>query len=565
MSKRPRTLQIGRDERPPVPTLALLAAQHASFAIIYLAYALLVAKGAGFTAGQQSALLSGTLLSCGIGALLQATTGRFGSGLLILPIASPTLLTFLIQAGSDGGPSAMASVVLIAGAIQFAMGPLILQARALFPPEVCGVVTAMLGLTLVNTGINLLLARPGASSAILLVDGFIALLTLSAILAATIWLKGSWRFFALVIGAGLGSVAAALFGRLSDLSGLVAGAPLLLLPWPIMPASHVDLTALPMIALMALVSTVYSMGVLINTERLDDADWTRPDFARISRGVSSMGLANLASALLGGSHIGMSSSSTGVAFATGVTSRVVGSAAGLMLIGVSLFPKLTALIMGVPEAVLAGLLAFVAIFFVVTGFQLALSRMMSPRRLILIGLPLCAGVAASNYASMTRGIDGFAGALLHSPLALTAFLAILLSMLMRIGIAQTAHMSFVPGKIPHDELRERFEALGEQWGLRPLSMRQACDLASETVEALEGLAEGAVDLEIRHDDAYLHLNFNYEGPQLLFPDRAPTAEEMLSDPDAMRLMSGWLLRNMAGRVRLTQQSGRSCLALRLEN
>lgn len=269
--------------------------------------------------------------------------------------------------------------------------------------------------------------------------------------------------------------------------------------------------------------------------------------------------------MLGGSHIGMSSSSTGVAFATGVTSRAVGFAAGVMLIAVSLLPKVTALIMGLPEAVLAGLLAFVAIFFVVTGFQLALSRMMSPRRLILIGLPLCAGVAASNYATLTRGIDGFAGALLHSPLALTALLAILLNMLMRIGIAQSASMTFPPGPVPYDDLRERFDSLGEEWGLRPASVRQACDLAGETTEALEGLAETGVTLAIRHDDAHLYLSFTYEGAALVFPDRAPTAEEMLTDPDATRLMSGWLLRNLAGRAKLISEAGRSGLMLRLEN
>jgi len=76
-------------------------------------------------------------------------------------------------------------------------------------------------------------------------------------------------------------------------------------------------------------------------DRLDDSDWSRPNMKQVSRGISALGATNVLSAFLSGIFIGLSSTNIGLAFATGITSRIVGIVAGAVLIAASFFPKLT--------------------------------------------------------------------------------------------------------------------------------------------------------------------------------------------------------------------------------
>ena len=57
------------------------------------------------------------------------------------------------------------------------------------------------------------------------------------------------------------------------------------------------------------------MGVIISTDRLDDAEWSKPNVGQIARGVSSLGATTVVSSLLGGTHLGLSSTNIGLAFA----------------------------------------------------------------------------------------------------------------------------------------------------------------------------------------------------------------------------------------------------------
>ena len=111
--KRPRTLIYANDERPPVVALAILGLQHAALSVVLLIYAVLIGKGAGLAADEQQALVTGTLLACGIGALLQANRWRLGSGLLVIPIPQPMYVPIAIQAGMGGGLWAIALLALI--------------------------------------------------------------------------------------------------------------------------------------------------------------------------------------------------------------------------------------------------------------------------------------------------------------------------------------------------------------------------------------------------------------------------------------------------------------------
>jgi len=374
------------------------------------------------------------------------------------------------------------------------------------------------------------------------------LTTLTAIIASTIWLKGSKRFFAMMIGCAAGYAVSAALGQLGSFAEIVGQASIFDLPDFRMPSLSLEPGFLAGYAIVAMIAAVDNMGVIISTDRLDDAEWSRPNVGQISRGVSSLGATTIFSALLGGTHLGLSSTNIGLAFATGVTSRVVGITAGLIMAGIAFFPAALAVVIAMPDPVLGGILAFAASYFIVAGAQLSLSRMMSPRRMLVIGLPIATGIAVLTTSRLGVGLSGIAAILIHSPLMSASIVAIVLNALMRIGIAQKAAITLMDGRDRHDQVEETLTEWGEMWGLKPATALNASGAVNQLPEAVTDLADGPIRLEARHDDVRLDLSVVYKGQPMVFPDRAPTADEMLNDDDAMGRMAGWLVRNLADRA-----------------
>ncbi len=567
VAKRPRNLVFAQDERPPAGSVLILALQHAALSVLFLVYAAMVAKGAGFTQAQQQGLLVGTLISCGIGAALQAGWPRYASGLLVVPLASPIFVIFGIQAGREVGPAGIATLAIAGGISQILIGRLLRRLRAFFPPEVCGVVVLMLGVSILPHAFHRILGFEGGAAAFD-TDAkaiVISLATMGSIIAGSVWLKGTKRFFALLFGCIAGYLLAAALGELSDFTVIIGSAPLVSLPDPVLPSLQLGLPLIAAFALLSIVSAVDGMGVLISTERLEDAEWSRPDIGMLSRGISAAGACSVLSGLLGGAFLGLSSTNIGLAFATGVTSRIVGVAAGVLLIAASFFPKLLAVVTAMPEPVLGGILGYAASYFIVAGADLALSRMMSPRRMIVIGVPVAAGIAVQATPAMAEGATGLTAILLHSPLILSSIMAIALNAVMRIGIAQSASLEVREGAARHEQVLEALEQWGEVWGLKRATVLQANTAVNQLLEAVADLREGDVVLEARHDELNFDLRIVYAGQPMVFPDRAPTPDEMLNDDDGVSRMAGWLVRHLAHHAEPFTREGKQGVLLRFES
>lgn len=591
--KRPRNLVYAVNERPPTVPMLVLGLQHAALSIVFLVYAAMVAKGAGFTLEQQQGMVVGTLLACGIGAILQGGFPRFSSGLLLIPLSSPMFVIFAIPAGKLAGPDGVAALTLVGGLVQILVGLTFRRLRAFFPPEVCGVVVLMLGVSMVPHAFERIVNMPSEATAIFsapiaislgismvphafdklvspamtgiyLPSVITGLVTLATIIASTIWLTGSKRFFAMLIGCAAGYAAAAALGELGSFSEVVGQASMVDLPQLRMPSLSLEPSFLAGYAIVAMIAAVDNMGVIISTDRLDDAEWSRPDVGQISRGVSSLGATTIFSSLLGGTHLGLSSTNIGLAFATGVTSRVVGITAGLIMAGIAFFPAALAVVIAMPDPVLGGILAFAASYFIVAGAQLSLSRMMSPRRMLVVGLPIATGIAVLTTSRLGVGMTGIAAILIHSPLMSASIVAIVLNALMRIGIAQKASITVVSGAERHEQVEEALTEWGEMWGLKPATALNASSAVNQLLEAVSDLAEGDIRLEARHDDVRLDLSVLYNGQPMAFPDRAPTADELMNDDDAMGRMAGWLVRNLADRATAFRRGDVQGVLLRFE-
>lgn len=550
MSKRPRHLLFSRDEKPPMRSIIPLALQHAVLPIVFMFYAVIIAKGAGFTQPQQQAFLVGTLLSCGIGAILQSGFPKFSSGLLIVPMANVVAISFAIQAGLDAGPAGIATLAVFGGMIEIFAGRMLKYLRPYLPPEVCGVVVLVLGMSMVPSAFNRIMGF-NAQAAVQVIDHSamtIGLVTLISIAASSIWLKGTMRLFSMLIGCTIGYAVAGAFGHFDQISEVVASASPVALPHFMLPSFDLKPSLLLAFVCVALVTAIDDIGTVVSTDRLDDANWSKPNIPQISRGVVASGAANIVSGVLGGAVLGLSSSNVSLAFSTGVTSRIVGIAAGGLLILISFFPKVLAVVAAMPDPVLGGVLAYAAGYFLVSGAELALARMMSSRRMLVIGLSIAGALAVQATPEIVEQVPEAFKIIFESPLIVATLLAIGINAIMRIGIAQTERILIDESEKRYDQIADRLDEWGENWGLSRATAQQATSSVNQLIEAIADLKEGVAMLEARHDDVNLDIRITYKGQPMVFPDKAPTTDELMHDPDGVSKMAGWLLRHLADRA-----------------
>jgi xanthine permease XanP len=563
MARRPSYLQYANDETPPPLSTAILAVQHSAIVVINLVYVVIITKSLNLSAEDQFAMLSTTLLVAGLGTALQAV---FGSRLLIVFHPNPIFIPLIIAAGSTAGPGGIAALVASAGLIQFAFGTVVRRLRVLFPPEVCGVVVIMLGVSLLPGTLRGIVAQSADKTFLHLeLSGLaVALVTLAVAAAGSVWLRGMARFFSLLLGCLAGMIVALALGAW-DLSAAKTelNVSAFSLPSIHVPGFSFSIGLLYLAAVAALVNVVDELGVLIGTERLEDADWRRSDISRVARGLQASGLSTAVSGALGGSAMGMSSANLSLAYATGVTSRVVAMAAGVILVGVTFIPVALKHVLSLPDAVVAGILFFAACYFIVSGAELALSRMLSPRRSLVIGLSVGAGILLQTMPELTESFAGTSLEHVLAPMTFATIVAIILNLIMRIGIRQKETITFADTAetAGADDL---LKTLGERWGMHRHTGARAAAGLTEAMELIGPLARGPIDCTISYNELVLLLTFSYEGKTVVIPNRMPAAEELTDTPDGVSRMSGWIVRRISDYSRVTSSGDRQQLQVAFE-
>lgn len=555
MAKRPSYLQFANDETPPPLSTAILAIQHSAIVLINLVYVVIITKALNLSASDQFAMLSTTLLVCGLATLLQA---RFGSKLLIVFHPNPIYIPLIIAAGIAEGPGGIAVLLLSAGIVQFVFGSLVRRLRVFFPPEVCGVVVIMLGVSLLPGTLRGIVTQ-SVDESLLHVEPAglaVALVTLAVASAGSVWLRGMARFFSLLLGCVVGMILAYALGiwHFGD-SKASFDVPAVALPVIHLPGITFSMGLVYLAIVAALVNVVDELGVLIGTERLDDADWRRPDFRKMSLGLQASGLFTAVSGVLGGAAVGMSSANLSLAYATGVTSRTVAMAAGAILMAVTFVPLALKHVLSLPDAVVAGILFYAACYFIVSGAELALSRMLSPRRALVIGLSVGAGVLLQSVPALTTRFAGTSIEHVLAPMTFATIVAIVLNLVMRIGIRQQEKMTFSEADGGADA-NQIMETLGARWGMHRQTGARAAAAMSEVMDLLGTTAKGPIDCTISYNELALAMTFAYDGHPVVLPSTAPDADDLADSPDGVMRMAGWIVRKLSDYSTVSQSGGR---------
>ncbi|PWR74215.1 hypothetical protein [Methanospirillum lacunae] len=99
-----------------------------------------------------------------------------------------------------------------------------------------------------------------------------------------------------------------------------------------------------------------------------------------------------------------------------------------------------------PLPVIEAALVYSICNIMMTGMEVMMTRMMDTRGFFTIGISLVFGFGASAFSSVVLPIEySWLATILTSPLTLSTIIAILLTLIFRIGIKQQATIRIMPG------------------------------------------------------------------------------------------------------------------------
>ena len=389
------------DEMLPAPRLATLGLQHVL--VMYagaIAVPLIVGRALKLDPEQVAFLISADLFVCGLATLIQSlgATQWFGIKLPVMmgvtfAAVGPMVAMANAHPGVDGARMIFGAIIG-AGVIATLLAPLMSRLLRFFPPVVTGSIILVIGVTLMRIGINWIFGNPVGPTAPQTVDPAaaewlkaitelskaagstlpampekialaagvnnpayaplanigISALVLVAILAIAKFGKGFVANIAVLLGIVLGGVVAAILGKMSFAKVATAGWFALITPFnfgmPIFDPILIVTMTLVMIVVM-----IESTGMFLALGDMTGKKITQP---MLAAGLRADGIGTLLGGIFNTFPYTSFSQNVGLVGVTGIKSRFVCVAGGVILILLGLIPKMGALVEALPTFVLGG-------------------------------------------------------------------------------------------------------------------------------------------------------------------------------------------------------------------
>ncbi|GLX21671.1 nucleobase:cation symporter [Streptomyces lavendulae subsp. lavendulae] len=445
----PSTLPHPVDQSRPLSRILLFGVQHVlvmaatPVSAIFLMSATLH-LGPGLTVN----LLSAAFVLSGVGSLIQSLgPWKFGPRLpfVMLPGGAPLIL-FLAIAEEHGVRTATGAVI-ISAAFYFVVLPVFSRLLRFFPTLVIGTMIVIVGVNLVKVGALLVTGRPGTPGFADPANLALGLATIGFTVALYWLFSGVLRQLAVMLGLIAGSVLAFALGRI-DFGGITDGGVLSapqLMPFGT-PEFHL-VAALPLM-LYGLASMAEATGqTVVNAETVGKEIDKRTHVPRTIRGDA---LVSLLAGFLGLPLMVTSGENIGIVKVTGVRSRFVTAAAGVVLIAVGFLAPVIRAISVIPSAVVGGTAMVVFAVITVLGVQmLGRAGLERHSHAFVCAVALALGLLPILVPGVYAGLPSGARILLESGVAVGAFTAAVLNVLFhhvrpRLSAARTARPAHSP-------------------------------------------------------------------------------------------------------------------------
>ena len=565
--KKPAALIYGVEESPPLAVTVFNGVQHVGLISINLVYPLLVFRVADTPVQAVANLLAIGLLVLGAATFLQALRlGPVGSGYMCPATFSASYFPASLLAAKVGGLPLVFGMTIFAGVLESALAPLLNRLRAIFPIEISGLVIFMVGWSAGIAGLRLLLgaqAEPVSAA-----EWSVAGLTLATMVALNVWGKGLARMLCALIGLAVGYAAAGFAGLVGAGQLSAVGAA----PWVGVPTFGLvswsfDVALAAPFAIACLAASLKAVGTIAVCQRMNDADWVRPDMRSATRGVLADGVSTALAGIAGAVGTNSSTPSVGLASATGMASRKVAFAVGALFLLLGLFPKLAAMLAVMPRPVVVAALLFAVTFLLINGVQVIASRLLDARRTLTIGLAILGGAAIDVFPAIAASAPQWASPVVGSSFVFGTLIALALNLLFRIGVKKTVSLKIEAEAIDPQKIEDFFKTSGAAWGARPDVVNRATFGVIQLVDAARGefWHRGALEIVASFDEYSLDVDLAYEGEALEFPVQRPSNKEIRETEDGVRLMAGFMLRKCADRLRSQCKDGRARVHLHYDH
>lgn len=566
---KPANLIYGVDEVPPRFFLVVLGIEHAALLIASLVATIFFGRAIGAGSSQIEALVNVGLIAGGIASILQATTRwGLGSGYFCLHTSSFIYFQSSVLAANTGGLSLVFGMTALSGFVEAALSRIMPRLRSLFPPEVSGLVVATVGVSLAPYAIRSLVGIGGEHLVSMPAEAAVGLITLGLIVGINVWSKSVFRLYSILIGIVVGYALSFALGIVpAEHLKNIRSVPFLALPHLGHPGFSFDISFLVPFMIAALCASLKLTGDIVSCQKINDAEWKRVDMKSVARGLVADGLGTSIAGLLGGTGLASSSSNIGMAYASGATSRYLGYSTGLMFIALAFLPRISAVLTFMPKPVTGAIVMYSSCFMIVTGWSIIMTRMLDARKTFVIGLSLIMGMSVDAVPELYSGIPLALKPVFGSSLALSTITAVLLNLLFRIGISSKEELELDPGVDTHAKIHDFFEYIGSEWGARKDVINKATYAMYELYESIASLGHAGekILLTASFDEYSLDLDVRYKGAEMCFADASPDFDCIVEDERATAMLSGFLIRQYADRVRAESEGERCRIHLHFEH
>lgn len=551
MAERPKDLIYALDERPPAPTLVAIGFQHVAVICPYLVMVALVVHAAKLPQEAARNAMGLAMIAVAFLTVLQSRRlGPIGSGYLCPPVVSAIYLPSAMSAATTSGLPVVCGMVMFAGACEVLVGRLVGGLRRFFPAVVSGVVIIAVGIELGKIGLGMLF-DPAAFGAPRVGATFIvALCVLATMTALSVWASGLPKLLCVLIGIVLGYVLSVLLGVFPQEFGLhAARSPLFALPDPrFLSYGFEPSFALPF-AIAGLASGLRVVGVLTTCQQLNDAAWRRPDVKSISGGVVADGIGCAVGGALGTPGMSASPSLVGIEKITGVTSRVVAWSIAGWLVALSCLPQFTNLIVNMPRPVMAAALFFNGALMFVAGIQIAVSRPITLRASLIVGVSVLSALSVFYFAEFFRTLPAWTHQFTGSEITVAVIVSVALNALFLLGTRRYGQVRLGEGGAPVTPavFDVFFDARAAEWKIDPEDAKRVRAVVDEAIEHVAGSAHGPVNVRIGSDDYDIKVTLAYSGNLPNLPDARPE-RDLVEEQSFVSGLTGYLSGLHADRV-----------------
>lgn len=536
----------------------------------------IVAEASDLGEGYVVWMVFASLIVVGLSTIIQTLrVGSIGSGITLPMFTAAFAIPFCITAVVEGGPATLTSLVVVSAIVQLAVSRWLFFFRRVVTPIVSGTIMMILSVTLASVVFKLLDDTTTEEPVGGMLTAFVTL-----VIVAALALRGSalLRLWGPPIGIVGGCIAAALLG-IYDVTRVVEAS------WIGVPQDWPGLSfefgiafwsLLPSFIFLGIIIAIQTNGAAITAQNASYQGDRTVDFRGVQGAIAGSGVSNALAGVAGAVPNAINPAGSAFMQTTGVASRHIGYAIGVIFLLLAFVPKASGLLSTIPGPVMTGYLILVTGTLLVEGARTVIQSEPNPQRLIVAGMCFWIGAAFQFKLFDVPDLTPILNGLMKSGITTGGFAVI--AMLLYLEFTNSRRMRFrskldidslsdlnefitrfAASRRWGDAMRERLMAVGEETllTLAPIDFSlDDDDEADETERTLVLIASSEGDVA--------ELEFIGGAGDENIEDRVRQLQDYSDEDVVEQELSLQLLQNYASSVRHQQYHGTDIITVKVE-